>query len=251
MHLLVTRPHPDANELIDQLQASGHQVSYFPLLEIKFHSNVKLPEKLPQAVLITSANGARGLGRHMQMSELTSVPAITVGPASAKAAQDAGFENIAQTGRGDVIGLIEHVRQHLRPENGPLLYASGTKTTGDLVGELQKNGFCVDRAVLYEAEPATQLPEDICQMVNSQGQDKLDGVLLFSPRTAKIWLSLTKGCISSDVLAKIKYYCLSENVAKIIDQGLGKFSDTIICDKPDTTSMQKAVYDVSCASSGS
>jgi len=248
MHLLVTRAHPDANELIEQLQASGHQVSHFPLLEIKFHSNVELPEKFPQAVLITSANGARALGRHKKMPELTNVPAITVGPASAKAAQEAGFENIAQTGRGDVFGLIEHVRQNLRPEDGPLLYASGTKTTGDLVGELQKSGFCVDRVVLYEAEPAKQLAEDICQMANGQGQDKLDGVLLFSPRTAKIWLSLTKGCVSSDELAKIKYYCLSENVAKIIDQGLGKISDTIICDKPDTPSMQKAVYDVSCAS---
>jgi len=249
MHLLVTRPHPDATELIEQLQEAGHRVIYFPLLEIRFHSGVELPETLPQAVLITSANGARALGRHRQMAELADVPVISVGPASATAAQEAGFKTIAQTGRGDVTGLIDHVRQHLSPKDGPLLYASGSKTSGDLVGELQNSGFSIDRVVLYEAEPAKELPKEICQMVNRQVSEKLDGVLLFSPRTAKTWLAVTKGCISPDELANMKYYCLSENVAKIINQGLGKLSDTIICDKPDTSSLLKAVNDVSCASS--
>jgi len=248
MHLLVTRPRPDAAELIDLLQQAGHRVSYFPLLDIKFYSDVVLPEALPQAILITSANGARALARHRKMSAFADVLAITVGPASAKAASEAGFGNIAQTERGDVIGVIDYVRQHLSPENGLLLYASGTRTTGDLVGELNSDGFEVDRVVLYEARAATVLPEEICQVLKSDSSGKLDGVLLFSPRTAKIWLSLTKGCVLPDELAKLRHYCLSENVANILEQqfckrGLGKTSDIIICDKPDTPSMLQAVCD--------
>ncbi len=250
MHLLVTRPEPDAGELIAWLEQAGHEVSHFPLLEIKFLADVSLPTAKPQAVLITSANGARALGRHAQMPQFADTMAITVGPASAKAAMEAGFKNIRKTGRGDVIGVIEYAQQHLTPQDGPLLYASGSKTSGDLVGELQSSGFEVDRVVLYQAIAAEKLPEKICQSLP-------DGVLLFSPRTAKIWLSLVKlpsgaksgaksgGCVCADELAKIKHYCLSDNVAKIIDnsrdRGLGKFCDIIICKEPDTPSMLQAV----------
>lgn len=242
MHLLVTRPEADARELIDLLEADGHEVSHYPLLDIVFRKQVKLYDKRPQAVLITSANGARGLARQAQMAELSDVLAITLGPASTRAAQEAGFGNIDRTSRGDVRGTIDYVRQHLRPQDGALLYASGSKTTGDLVGELQQDGFDVAQVVLYDALPATQLPENICQFVR---QGELDGVLLFSPRTAKIWLSLTNGCFSDAEMAKIKHYCLSENVAKMIDRsldrGLGRISDTIICDKPDTSGMLQAI----------
>ncbi len=242
MHLLVTRPEPDAADLIAQLEKAGHQVSHAPLLEINFHKAAKFPQTTPQAVLITSANGARAIGRLPQMATFANTLAIAVGASSAQAAEQTGFKNIRKTVRGDVTGMIDFVRQNLKPQDGPLLYASGSKTSGNLVGELQSSGFAVDRVVLYQADPAKSLPQEIFQTIRA-GQ--LDGVLLFSPRTAKIWLELTLSnsgaCVSPDELAKIKHYCLSENVAKIIDQGLGKFSDTIICKEPDTPGMLYAI----------
>jgi len=234
MHLLVTRPEADAKELITLLEQAGHKVSHFPLLEIQYRLQVALPDNHFQAVLITSANGARAFGGHNQKKAFAECLAITVGPASAKAARDAGFSNVVEACRGDVIGVIDYVRGNLNPQDGGLLYASGAMTRGDLVGELSASGFSVERAVLYEACPVTKMPENFC---NFSEVDKLDGVLLFSPRTAKIWLSVTKGCFSTAEMAKMKHYCLSENVAKIIDQGLGNFSDIIICEKPDVQSM--------------
>lgn len=242
MHLLVTRPERDASELIEQLRKSGCKVSHVPLLEIKFHKQVEFPGDIPQAILITSANGARAMAGLAPMPIFENVLAVTVGASSAEAAHEAGFKNIKTTDRGDVTGIIDFVRQNLKPGNGSLLYASGSKTTGDLAGELQSDGFVVNRVELYQAVPAEKLPESLCRSIR---QGELDGVLLFSPRTAKIWLALalsqTGGCVSADEMAKIKHYCLSENVAKIIDQGLGKFSDTIICKEPDTPSMLQAV----------
>jgi len=242
MYLLVTRPEPDAADLIGQLEKAGHQVSHVPLLEIDFHKAAKFPQSQPQAVLITSANGARAMGRLPQMATFSNTLAIAVGASSAQAANHAGFTNIRKTERGDVTGMIDFVRQNLDPQDGPLLYASGSKTSGNLVNELQSGGFVVDRVVLYRADPAENLPLEVTQLIR---QGRLDGVLLFSPRTAKIWLalalSLPGACISPGELAKIKHYCLSENVARIIDQGLGKFSDTIICKEPDTPSMLQAV----------
>ena len=172
------------------------------------------------------------------MPNLANSLAITVGPASAMAATQAGFENVTQTERGDVIGLIEYVRTNLHPQDGSLLYASGTKTSGDLVLELQKSNFQVDRAILYDAVPAAKLPDEICEQIKLK---TIDGVLLFSPRTAKIWLSLTKACISSVKLAKLHHYCLSKNVANIIDQGVGSYCDIVICKMPDTPGMLRAI----------
>ncbi len=79
MHLLVTRPDPDASELITQLEHAGHTVSNFPLLKIKFLKPLPLATLPPQAILITSANGARALAKHPQMPNLANSLAITVG----------------------------------------------------------------------------------------------------------------------------------------------------------------------------
>ncbi|HFC04289.1 MAG TPA: uroporphyrinogen-III synthase, partial [Rhizobiales bacterium] len=197
MHLLVTRPEPDAAGLIAGLELAGHKVRHFPLLEIRFHQSAEMPEIKPQAVLITSANGARGMERLADMQAFSDILAITVGASSAAAAEQAGFTNICKTGRGDVVGMIDYVRTHLKPENGTLLYASGHKTSGDLAGQLRESGFVVERVVLYQAVRAEKLPDELCQLIRDGG---IDGVLLFSPRTAKIWLSValskSGGCVS-------------------------------------------------------
>ena len=97
MHLLVTRPEPDAAELIKLLEKAGHQVSHVPLLEINFHKAVDFPSSKPQAVLITSANGARAMGRLPQMASFSNTLAIAVGASSGQAADHAGFKNIKKT----------------------------------------------------------------------------------------------------------------------------------------------------------
>jgi uroporphyrinogen-III synthase len=240
MRLLVTRPANDSDDLIARLKEDGHQVDHFPLLEIKFRDEVSLPEKTPQAVLITSANGARALHRqNIKNPSFTRAPAITVGNASATAARQAGFCDIRQTNPGNVSGLITYVRGNLKPENGPLLYPSGEKTTGDLVNELNKSGFRVNRTIVYAAEPSTKLAPNI---LRSLEKGHFDGVLLYSPRTAKIWLEVTKGCISAAKMANLAHYCLSENVANIICQRLGDFCNVVICKTPDTGAMLDALH---------
>ncbi len=238
MRLLVTRPQNDAAQLIGLLETAGHTTSHFALLDIKFFAPKNIAVNGYQAALITSANGARALANNVSTSEFAHMLAITVGPASAFAAKQAGFTNIKRTSLGDVSGIIDFVVDNLSPQNGSLLYPSGRKTTGDLEQVLTRFGFTVHRKILYEAQRASALPDQIVNQLNS---GTIDGVLLFSPRTAKIWISLTKACIDGSRLAKLGHFCLSQNVADVLVDHLGSNCDIKISKKPDTQYMLASI----------
>jgi uroporphyrinogen-III synthase len=144
---------------------------------------------------------------------LTSFRALTVGPQSLKAAQAAGFA--AQAHGGDVNGLAAYIRAELDPGAGPILYLSGAETAGDLEGQLTAAGFDCRRVVLYDAEPASGLGE-------IEGELKaggVDAVLLYSPRSAKIWRGLVEAAGLAAGAAAVRHLCLSRNVAAALPEG--------------------------------
>ena len=71
-------------------------------------------------------------------------------------------------------------------------------------------GYDARRAVLYEADAAESLSEPVQAALREQ---KLDGVLLFSPRTAKLFVRLleTHGLLGA--VKNVQAFCLSEAVA--------------------------------------
>jgi uroporphyrinogen-III synthase len=209
MHLLVTRPQPDAEDLQRKLEVRGFRVSVAPLLDIRMGPQRPIPHRSYQAVLITSANGARALAQHPAREKLLSRVAYAVGPQSRAAAAASGFERVVEAG-GDVNAIIDKVRSELEPGRGPLLYLSGEETSGDLEAVLQRRGFEVDRVIMYAAVPAVHLPPPVTAMIK---RGTIDGVLLYSRRTAKVW----RKCILADGLdahaGQILHFCLAAPVA--------------------------------------
>ncbi len=195
MRLIVTRPEEDAGPLRNKLETLGHQVTLLPLLRIVRREGVLVPQLQWQAVVATSANGVRAAS---QLVHLKTLRMLTVGPQSLAAARAAGFIRSEAHG-GDVDGLARFIGKALDPAGGPILYLSGTETAGNLQRQLQDLGFTVERAVLYDAVPVTRIP---AQAIADQ-----DGVLLYSPRTARIWAGLAGNDVS------LRHYCLSPNVA--------------------------------------
>lgn len=63
MRVIVTRPAEDAADLAATLSGMGHETILAPLLDIRLAPDADLPALPWQAVLITSANGARALAR--------------------------------------------------------------------------------------------------------------------------------------------------------------------------------------------
>jgi uroporphyrinogen-III synthase len=232
MRLLLTRPIEDAAPVADALRARGHEVIVEPLLKISFDRHATLPERSYQAVLVTSANGARGLVRCGAVAALAQTPVFAVGAASAQAARDAGFQTVSSAD-GDLPALERLVANRLKPANGPLLYAAGRTVSGDLKALLEGHGFEVDRSTLYEAVAAQRLSDAVN---TSLVAGALDGVLLFSPRTARVWAELLMTADAVEIARNTPHFCLSEAVVEGLREA---FSDRMppveVASSPDVT----------------
>jgi uroporphyrinogen-III synthase len=182
MRALVTRPRAEAEALAALLARRGIETVIEPLIAIAA-SGAALPDLAGvQAVLCTSANGARALAR---ASVERGVPVFAVGDATARAARDAGFSRVESAG-GDVEDLARLVRRRLRPAAGRLVHVAGSDVAGDLAA-LLADGFAVERAVLYEARVATSLAPTTVRLI-AAGQ--VDLALFFSPRNAAVFARL-------------------------------------------------------------
>ncbi|MBI2717184.1 MAG: uroporphyrinogen-III synthase [Rhizobiales bacterium] len=211
MKLIVTRPAEDAGPLTAKLEGLGHRVIVLPLLTIVPRSSVAIPPLPWQAVVVTSANGVRAFAGD---DRLKSVRILTVGPQSLSAVRAAGFAKCEAHG-GDVDGLATFVAEHLRPDDGPILYLSGSETTGDLAGRLKSAGFNCHRAVVYDAVAAT-MPGPAEAQLRAR---EVDAVLLYSPRSARIWCDIMGRAGLMEAAARPAYLCLSENVAAQLPVG--------------------------------
>jgi uroporphyrinogen-III synthase len=162
-----------------------------------------------QGLLITSANGLRAF---TAMSDRRDLTVYAVGDASAAAARAAGFPTVFSA-NGDVGDLARLVAAKADPAKGPLYHAAGSKLAGDLAGDLERAGFDYRRLRLYEARSAESL--------SAETQDQLaaghiDGVIIFSPRTAATFVSLVRTANLGEPCRKLKAFCLSRAVAEAL-----------------------------------
>ncbi|MEQ8282239.1 MAG: uroporphyrinogen-III synthase [Parvibaculum sp.] len=231
MRLLVIRPEQDAAELARLLAARGHQAVIAPVMSVRFLGDAELPARIWQALLVTSANGARALARHAQAAALKDVRVLAVGPASARAMRDAGFRWV-EAAEGDVDALAALVCLELAPDGGPLLHVAGRVVAGDLRAVLAAQGFAVERVVLYEAVAADRLPEAARTALTEGG---IDGVLLHSPRTARIFVSLVRAAGLEPALCRMMAFCLSQAVADAL--GDTTFLTVKIAERPEQAAL--------------
>ena len=207
MKLLVTRPVEDAAPLAAKLETLDHEAIIIPLLAIVPRDNVELPVAPVQALCVSSANGLAGKRDFTRFLEL---PFFAIGPQSALEARHKGFTHVHDKG-GNVEGLVRHITKSAKPGDGPILYLSGSETTGDIEGKLKAQGFTVIRTIVYDAEPC-DVPGLAAQLA------EVDGVLLYSPRTAKLWLKQLEKAGLLAVAQKLVHFCLSANVAASLPQ---------------------------------
>ena len=207
MRVLITRPRVEGEHLAQTLGRRGIEAMVEPMLVIR-HCAAALPaiEEL-QAILLTSANGARALAA---ASRCRDAPVYAVGEQTARAAAEAGFARV-RAGGGDIEALTATVARELRVDAGPLLYVCGAERAGDLAGGLGDRGFSVVPAVLYDAVAAEALSPACAAALDGA---EIDAALFFSPRSAAAFVSLAGHAGVERSCAAVTALCLSAAVAE-------------------------------------
>jgi uroporphyrinogen-III synthase len=206
LHVLVTRPRPDAVALAAELERRGHSVLQQPLLEIEIDANIPLDLDGAQALLFTSANGVRAF---VARSGRRDLPVYAVGDATAGEARAQEFGAVESAG-GAVEDLAALVRGKAEPEGGALLHVSGSAVAGDLSGLLTSDGFAVRREQLYTARTVTRIDAAVRAALSA---GTLDAVLFFSPRSATAFANLVQAAEIGDACENLTAVCLSDAVA--------------------------------------
>ena len=234
VRLLITRPSEDAEPLARALNERGIETVLEPLISITDLEGPDLDLDRVQALLITSANGIRAFARRQQ-DQAPGLTVYAVGGASARAAKGLGFENV-KSATGDIQALAALVREDLDPDGGALVHVAGTHVAGDLAGMLAGSGFEVRREVIYEARAAEAFGPKTLEALRAGA---LDGVLLFSPRTAGVFARLAAEAGLAGACKNLAAYCLSQAVAEEA-QSLD-WREVIVAPEPNQDALLKVI----------
>jgi uroporphyrinogen-III synthase len=222
MRLLVTRPEPDALKLRAALEEHGHEATVEPLLSVSFDDPDPIDLEGVQALIATSRNAVRALKAHPLRGEARQLPLFAVGKATAAEARALGFELVV-TGAGTGHELVAHIVSVSEPSAGLLMHLAGDTLAGDLMGELELQGFRVVQPVVYRMRPAAALSEDAVEQL---AMGEIEGVILMSPQTATIYATLMRKQGLASVARGLTHFCLSQAVARRL-QPLGAVSTEI------------------------
>jgi uroporphyrinogen-III synthase len=207
LRLLVTRPEPEASLLAERLVALGHQVLIQPLMQIVLAGEPPSLDK-PTAIIVTSRNGVRGLASWRAARNWRAVPVYAIGVATGGAARDAGFADV-RVAQGDAAALAGFIRADFGARRGRLLYAAARDRSTDLAALLP--GLSVTTVEAYRGEAVTGLDEPVRAEIAA---GRIDGVLLYSRRTAKIFRDLVARARIDRGLGRTTLYVLSDQVAQ-------------------------------------
>lgn len=218
MHLLITRPEPDASAMRDMLQAEGITADVAPLLEIVIDTPDAVLLARASVLVVTSRNGLRALERARIPSDVLSRPLLVVGRGTGEAARRMGFADVTvgPATAKDLLPLITAAwRERIVPaaggaDPGPVVHLSGDKLSFDLKPHLAGLGIPLVHDTVYRSQPVKSLPPVVQATLAASGYD---GVVLMSPLTAETFVDLVVAKGLAEGARRAAYLCLSQGIA--------------------------------------
>ena len=211
MRLLVTRPEPDASLFAEELRGLGHEPILQPLLEFRALNFDPAKLRAAQALIITSGNCLRALEETSLFAHVTHVPLYCVGEGTAGRAQAMGFKNLLATADTAEQLVAKIIASGSR--NAALVHLTGEHQAFDLAEALSREGFRIKTVRVYSMEACREFAPAIDAMLKA---GDVNGVILMSPRTAEIYVSLCHRHGVADCAKSPLYFCLSKNVAAML-----------------------------------
>jgi uroporphyrinogen-III synthase len=216
MHVLVTRPQPDADDWQRRLEALGVAVTIDPLLTIVLEP----PQTLATdglgglaGLIVTSRNALRALAQSpvlgRQGADITRLPIYAVGSGTAADARALGFNDVRE-GPATAKDLVPLILAAPEAGSGHLLHLSGDRLAFDLASAMADRGLRVERQIVYRSRPAESLQAATRAALEAGA---IDTVVLLSPLTAETFVGLMTNHGFSDRLQRLRYVCLSHAIA--------------------------------------
>lgn len=211
MHILLTRPLEDSQELILRFKSLGHQVSHLPVMNIekKDYENINLNEF--KGIIFTSANAIKNL----DVSKINkNIFCFCVGEATEKIVKEKGFQNIF-TASGNVANLKEIILQNFDQKIGNLVYVSGEIISYDLDLELKKEGYTIKRIITYKVNSNQILSDKFIKELKSSIPEI---VFIYSENSARSYLNLLKKYNLLDIWMETNLMCLGEKASSVLNE---------------------------------
>ena len=208
MRLLVTRPEPDAAALADELLALGHEPVVQPLLEFQPLDFDPAPLKTAGALIVTSRNGLRALQGRIDPAGIAGCPVFCVGGETERGLRQAGFQTIAAV--AETAEQLAAAIAKTAARGASLVHVTGEHQAFDLAGALEGRGFSIATLRVYEMKAASAFSGAVSDALEA---GSIGGVILMSPRTAEIFVSLCRQHGLWDRARFLDYYCLANSVS--------------------------------------
>jgi len=197
--VVVTRAVGQSEELCAELRARGAQVKLLPLIAFAPPENFDELDLALQRlgsfdwVLFTSGNAVQAVARRMGELRLAAPgegqqPKIgVVGPATSRAAEDAGFavEYVAAEHSG--AGLAAEVTEEVKGRS--VFLPRSDRANPELPEALRRLGAKVTEVVAYRTVAPSKADRE---QVNDVLKEEVDGVLFFSPSAVQNFLELVE-----------------------------------------------------------
>ena len=220
VHLLKSRSDDSDYGRLDPYEEVIDNVNFIPVMNFETVNLDDLVELLKtptpyQGIIVTSQRAVDVLKVALEKTEypqhFLSLPAFTVGPATAKRLQLVGFSQVegAETGNGSA--LADLMVEKFTNESKKFLFLAGEVHRDVLPQRLGQNGHTIDKLIVYRTTSAS----------NQAALEKIakdDWVVFFSPsHVSQIVLFIKKSDVPTRIAAigptTLKY--LTENGVKV------------------------------------
>jgi len=211
MHILLTRPLQDSQELILRFKSLGHQVSHLPVINIEKEDYDEPNYNEFKGIIFTSSNAVKNL----DVSKIDKkIICFCVGEATEKNVKEKGFQNIF-TASGNVSNLKEIILQNFDTKIGSLIYVSGELISYQLDKELKKEGYVIKRIINYKVNSNENISDEFIKKLKSTVPEI---VFVYSENSARSYLNLLKKYNLTDIWMETNLMCLGEKTSSILNE---------------------------------
>ena len=211
MHILLTRPLEDSQELILRFQKLGHEISHMPLVKIekKNHENLNFSDY--NGIIFTSSNSIKFLDIKLIDKKIN---CFCVGSKTEKKARASGFLNVFSAD-GNVRNLKEIILQNYNSSDGKLLYVSGEQISINLDQELISEGYLVKRIINYVAQAEEKINQDFIEKLKLKIPEI---VFVYSQNSAINFLNIIKNYQLVDLWMDTNLMCIGEKTSSVLNE---------------------------------